>query len=151
MLENDFQFLQFDGRRDAKGAVAGETAIRYEDVAVGIEAEEFAEGLDSDSGAGDGIILRNGLQKRIGKTGLPPAFVVKLWLCSGVGAVAAWIVKLTMGLGHPILLAMVSLGLLTGPCHLDLTKLRRHYTLIMPDPPIHLLLVWRKSTLCQFF
>jgi hypothetical protein len=37
-----------------------ETAIRHEDVAVRIESEKIAEGLDGDDGAGDGIVLWNG-------------------------------------------------------------------------------------------
>jgi len=39
--------------------VAVETAVRHQDVAVGIETEEVAEGLDSDDGAGNGIVLVN--------------------------------------------------------------------------------------------
>ncbi len=56
------------------------------------------------------VLLRNNLQKRIGKTGLSTVFTLKLWISSGIGAAAAWIVKLMMGLHHPLLLAMASLG-----------------------------------------
>ena len=58
--EDGFQFLQFKGWRDAEHvAITIKTAIRDEDVAVWIESEEIAEGLDSDDGAGDGIVFRN--------------------------------------------------------------------------------------------
>jgi len=40
-------------------AVAIKTAVRHQDVAVGIESEKIAEGLDSDDGAGDGIVFGN--------------------------------------------------------------------------------------------
>ncbi len=46
--------------------VAVETAVRNQDVAVGIETEEVAEGLDSDDSAGNGIAFVNRiLQKNL--------------------------------------------------------------------------------------
>ena len=36
-----------------------ETAVRHEDVAVRIESQKIAEGLDGDDGAGNGIVFRN--------------------------------------------------------------------------------------------
>ena len=58
--EDGFQFLQFEGRGDAKHPlVAIEAAVGDEDVAVGIEAEKIAEGLDGNDGTGDGIVFRN--------------------------------------------------------------------------------------------
>ena len=60
MPEEGFQLFQLQGRGDAEhAAVTVKTAVRHQDVAVRIEAEEIAEGLDSDDGAGNGIIFRN--------------------------------------------------------------------------------------------
>ena len=60
--ENGLQLFEFQGRRDAKHSfLAIETAIRYENVTVGIESEEVAEGLDSNDCAGQGFLFRYGL------------------------------------------------------------------------------------------
>ncbi len=63
--ENGLQLFQFQKRGNAEHAPAAvETAIRHEDVAVGIESEKIAKGLDGDDGAGNGIILRNRLLEK---------------------------------------------------------------------------------------
>jgi hypothetical protein len=50
--------FQFQGRGDSEHAsIAIKAAVRHQDVAVGIETEEVAEGLDSDDGAGNWIVL----------------------------------------------------------------------------------------------
>ena len=50
------------GRVDAEHTPAAvETAVGDEDVAVGIETQEIAEGLDGDDGARNGIVLWDGL------------------------------------------------------------------------------------------
>ena len=56
-------------------------------------------------------LLRNSMKGRIGKTGLPGSFILKLWAAAVVGAAAGWVGKLMMGVSHPIPLAIVSLGL----------------------------------------
>jgi putative peptidoglycan lipid II flippase len=56
-------------------------------------------------------LLRNSLNEKIGKTGLPSSFISKLCLAAVAGAVAGWAGKLMMDLSHPIPLAIVSLGL----------------------------------------
>jgi len=56
-------------------------------------------------------LLRNSMKGRIGETGLPAGFVLKLWLSAGVAAAAGWGGKLMMNQSHPILLAIVSLGM----------------------------------------
>ena len=54
MPEDGLQFLQFKGRGDAEhAAITIKTAVGHQDVAVGIESEEIAEGLDGDDGAGE--------------------------------------------------------------------------------------------------
>jgi hypothetical protein len=48
---------------------------------------------------------------RIGSTGLPVRFVLKLWVSAGAAAAVGWGGKLMMDQSHPILLAIVSLGM----------------------------------------
>jgi putative peptidoglycan lipid II flippase len=57
------------------------------------------------------VLLRNSMEERIGKTGLPAGFVLKLWVCAGAAAAAGWGGKLMMNPSHPIMLAIVSLGM----------------------------------------
>jgi len=60
--EDGLQLFQLQGRGDAEhAAITIKTAVGHQDVAVGIESEEVAEGLNSDDGAGDGIIFGNRL------------------------------------------------------------------------------------------
>ncbi len=60
MLEDGLQLFQFQRRGDAEHAlVAIETAVRQKDMAVWIESEKIAEGLDSNDGAGDGNVFMN--------------------------------------------------------------------------------------------
>jgi putative peptidoglycan lipid II flippase len=55
------------------------------------------------------ILLRRSLNRRIGQTGLPLAFVAKLWVGAGVGAAAAWGIKLLIGQRHPAIVAALVL------------------------------------------
>jgi putative peptidoglycan lipid II flippase len=57
------------------------------------------------------VLLRDSLGGRIGKTGLPASFTLKLWVAAAVGAAAGWGSKLLMNLGHPIMIGVVCLGL----------------------------------------
>ena len=58
--EYGLQLFQLQGWSDAgHAAVTIKTAVGHKDVAMGIESEEIAEGLDSDDGAGDGIVFMN--------------------------------------------------------------------------------------------
>ena len=56
------------------------------------------------------LMLRRALNARIGKTGLPAAFVAKLWTSAIVGAGVAWGLKLTLPRLHPIVAALLILG-----------------------------------------
>ncbi len=56
-------------------------------------------------------LLRYSLRGQIGKTGIPASFVFKLWVAAVTGAAAGWGGKAWIGLTHPVLLAIVSLGL----------------------------------------
>jgi putative peptidoglycan lipid II flippase len=56
------------------------------------------------------ILLRNGMNRRIDKTGLPVPYVWQLWVAAGTAAAGGWGIKLMTGISHPIGLAIVSLG-----------------------------------------
>jgi putative peptidoglycan lipid II flippase len=56
-------------------------------------------------------LLRNSMKGRIGETGLPAGFILKLWVSAGAAAAAGWGGKLMMNQSHPIVLAIVSLGM----------------------------------------
>jgi hypothetical protein len=56
------------------------------------------------------VLLRNGINRRIDKTGLPVLFIWQLWGAAGAAAAAGWGVKLIAGISHPIGLAIVTLG-----------------------------------------
>ena len=56
------------------------------------------------------MLLRNSLNKRIGRTGLPFSYSGKLWLGALIGAGVGWGLKLLVGGWHPIPLATVVLG-----------------------------------------
>jgi putative peptidoglycan lipid II flippase len=55
------------------------------------------------------VLLRRTLNARIGRTGLPPSFMVKVLFAAITGAAVAWAVKLTLPELHPILTAVAVL------------------------------------------
>ena len=59
-----FQLFHVQGRSDLEHALPEEASVHHQDMAVGIEPEEVAKGLDGDDGAGDGILLRQRLPKK---------------------------------------------------------------------------------------
>jgi len=56
------------------------------------------------------VLLRRTLNARIGKTGLPPSYVLKLAIAALAGAAVAWGVKLNLPAIHPIAAAVPILG-----------------------------------------
>jgi putative peptidoglycan lipid II flippase len=81
--------------------------------ALGIDLKWGAAGLTASAGiAGwvEFLLLRRTLNRRIGKTGLPFAFTVKLWAAAAVGAAVGWGLKLLIGARHPIPVAAIVLG-----------------------------------------
>ena len=80
---------------------------------LGLDSKLGAAGLTIASGmAGwvEFVLLRNSLNKRIGRTGLPLSYSAKLWLGALVGAGVGWTLKLLVTGWHPIPLAIVVLG-----------------------------------------
>jgi len=65
-------------------------------------------GLTASAGIAGGsslLCFRRTLNKRIGRTGLPLTYVVKLWLAAAAGAGAGWAIKLYIGAYHPAIVA----------------------------------------------
>jgi putative peptidoglycan lipid II flippase len=81
---------------------------------LGIDQRWGVAGLTASAGlAGwvEFLLLRRTLNARIGRTGVPLPFMVKLWLSALASAAAAWVVKLALYPGHPLVLALFSLGM----------------------------------------
>ncbi|HYX29768.1 MAG TPA: lipid II flippase MurJ, partial [Pyrinomonadaceae bacterium] len=55
------------------------------------------------------VLLRRKMNRRIGQTGLPILYVMKLWAGAAIGAGVAWAIKLAMGIHHPIVFAALVL------------------------------------------
>jgi putative peptidoglycan lipid II flippase len=81
--------------------------------ALGISAVWGAAGLTASAGiAGwvEMLMLRHTLNSRIGHTGLPVDYTIKLWSAAIAGAIVAWFMKLALPPMHPILAAILILG-----------------------------------------
>jgi putative peptidoglycan lipid II flippase len=55
------------------------------------------------------VLLRRRLNARIGRTGLPLVFGLKLWVAAVASAAVGWGLKLLLGAAHPIILAALVL------------------------------------------
>src|SRR5262249_34215969 len=80
---------------------------------LGVPQSWGAAGLTASAGiAGwvEMLLLRNGMNVRIGRTGLPVNYLVKLWTASIAGAAAAWAVKLSIPMLPPIVAAILIIG-----------------------------------------
>ncbi|MEP6919961.1 MAG: murein biosynthesis integral membrane protein MurJ [bacterium] len=80
---------------------------------LGIDLKWGVAGLTASAGiAGwvEFVLLRRTLNRRIGKTGLSAAFVVRLWIGAILGADVGWAFKILLGQRHPIPVAIVVLG-----------------------------------------
>jgi putative peptidoglycan lipid II flippase len=80
--------------------------------ALGIPRQWGAVGLTTSAGLAGWVefaLLRRGLNRRIGRTGLPLSYVGKLWASAGASAGVAWGLKLLLGHVHPIIMAALVL------------------------------------------
>ena len=66
------------------------------------------------------LLLRRSLNRRIGQTGLPLSFGVRLWSAAFAAAAVGWAIKLTVPAAHPILRAALILAPF-GAVYLGLT------------------------------
>jgi len=81
--------------------------------ALGINTVWGAAGLTASAGiAGwvEMLMLRRTLNSRIGHTGLPFDYIVKLWSAAIAGGIVAWLLKLTLPPMHPAISAVIILG-----------------------------------------
>jgi putative peptidoglycan lipid II flippase len=79
---------------------------------VGVDPKWGAAGLTASAGVAGWIefaLLRRTLNKRIGRTGLPLAYVAKLWLAAAVAAGVGWGIKVVIGDHHPVIVAALVL------------------------------------------
>jgi putative peptidoglycan lipid II flippase len=80
--------------------------------ALGVPRQWGAVGLTASAGLAGWVefaLLRRGLNRRIGRTGLPLSYVSKLWAAAGLSAAAGWGLKVLLGGLHPIILAALVL------------------------------------------
>ena len=81
---------------------------------LGIDRRWGVAGLAASAGiAGwvEFVLLRRTLNARIGNTGLPLSYTIRLWSSALAAASAAWVVKLAVPREHPIVVALFSLGM----------------------------------------
>jgi putative peptidoglycan lipid II flippase len=81
---------------------------------LGIEQRWGVAGLTASAGIAGWVeftLLRRTLNSRIGRTGIPSSFMIRLWSSALAAASAAWVVKLAFYPGHPLLVALFSLGM----------------------------------------
>jgi len=91
--------------------------------ALGIDARWGAAGLTVSAGVSGWIefhLLRRALNRRIGRTGLPLAFSVRLWGSALLAAGAALAFRSLLPVHHPLVLAIFLLGTY-GALYLALT------------------------------
>ena len=75
---------------------------------IGIDPRWGVAGLTASAGVAGWVefwLLRRTLNARIGRTGLAPGYVARLWAAALAGAAAGWAVKLAIGPRHPVLAA----------------------------------------------
>ena len=102
--------LKFAIIRVVLTTILGYFCALYVPPMLGLELQWGTVGLTLTAGiAGwvEFLLLRNSLNGKIGKTGLPFNFVVKLWMAAIIAAALGWAIKLAIGTTlHPILIAL---------------------------------------------
>ena len=93
--------------RVGSGIVLGYVSSLWLPGALGVPALWGAAGLSASAGVAAWIellLLRSGINRRIGPTGLPMPYLAGLWTSAAAGAAVAWAVKSALSPGlHPIL------------------------------------------------
>jgi putative peptidoglycan lipid II flippase len=80
--------------------------------ALGVDRLWGVAGLTATAGVAgwiEFVLLRGSLNRRIGRTGLAASFVARLWASAAIAALAAWAVKLAVGVRHPIVMGVLVL------------------------------------------
>jgi putative peptidoglycan lipid II flippase len=104
--------LRFAILRVTLGMVLGYIVAIHVPSLIGIDPKWGAAGLTASSGLVGWIelaLLRRTLNRRIGRTGLPAAYMTKLWLAAASGAAIGWGIKLLLGVRHPAIVAVLVL------------------------------------------
>jgi putative peptidoglycan lipid II flippase len=94
---------------------------------IGVPVRWGVAGLTLSAGIGGWVefsLLRRTLNRRIGRTGLPPAFLLTLWLSAAVSAALGFGIKQLLGQTHPVLVGLLVLGPY-GSAYFALTALWR--------------------------
>ena len=94
---------------------------------IGLDPKWGAAGLTASAGIAGWIefaLLRRWLNHRIGRTGLAPVYILKLWSGAVAGAGLGWAIKLAIGHRHPIIVAALVL-VPYGLCYFGVTALLR--------------------------
>jgi putative peptidoglycan lipid II flippase len=77
---------------------------------IGIDRKWGVAGLTASAGLAGWVefaLLRHALGGRIGRVGISAGFALKLWMVAFVAAFAGYGVKLALGSGHPVSLAVI--------------------------------------------
>ena len=80
--------------------------------AIGLDPKWGVAGLTASAGIAGWIefaLLRKTLNERIGHTGLPLGYMMKLWLAAAFGAGVGWGIKVAIGNHHPVITAALVL------------------------------------------
>ncbi|HJR09690.1 MAG TPA: murein biosynthesis integral membrane protein MurJ [Pyrinomonadaceae bacterium] len=104
--------LRYAITRIVSSIILGILLAIYLPPALGINPRWGIAGLTTASGIAGWIeffLLRRTLNRRIGRTGLPAAYISKLWLAALLSAGIAWGIKLLLGARHPLLLGVLVL------------------------------------------
>ena len=105
--------LRFAVVRVTLGTALGFCAALLLPRALGVDPRWGAAGLAAASGiAGwtEFLLLRRTLRHRIGRTGLAPSHLARLWIAAAAAAAAGLAVKLGLGVTQPILRAGLAIG-----------------------------------------
>jgi putative peptidoglycan lipid II flippase len=81
--------------------------------ALGLDPRWGVAGLTASAGLSGWVefsLLRATMNARIGRTGLPLALTVRLWAAAAAAGGLGWVVKLSVGLAHPMLAGLLVLG-----------------------------------------
>ena len=113
-LEDTRTPLRFALVRVVLTVVVGYVFAMYLPVELGLEPRWGAAGITLASGLAAWIefhLLRRGLATRLGASGVPLRFLVKLWVSALAAAAAAWVVRLAVEGHHPLVVALFSLSM----------------------------------------
>ncbi len=77
---------------------------------LGLDPKWGVAGLTASAGVAGWVefsLLRHALGKRIGRTPLPASYTGSLWLAAFLAGAAGYLIKLAIGMGHPLVTAIV--------------------------------------------